>query len=119
MAGDLLAGQAISAGEQIVAVARKEIISLAEHYLEAVAFQIEVANDLWVEQADGVARGRVAEAGQEFVRDRRTTDRVGRLEDGNLQPLRCEIVSAGQAVVARADDYNVVHQIPTGVRQSL
>ena len=46
----------------------------------------------------------------EFVGHRRAADLVGRLEDRDLQALLGEIISAGQAVVAGADDQDVVHQ---------
>jgi hypothetical protein len=85
-----------------------------------MALQIEVADDFRIEQADGVARSRVPEAGQEFVRDRGASDRVGSLQHGDLQSLGCQVISAGQAIMARADDYDVeLHLIPTGVRKRL
>ena len=46
VASDLLARQAAPAGQQIVAVAGQEIVGLAKHDLEAVALQLEVADDL-------------------------------------------------------------------------
>ena len=64
-----------------------------------------------MEQADGVARRGIAEAGQELVGDGCAADLFRRFEHGDLQALPGEIVSAGEAVVARTDDDGVV-QIP-------
>ncbi len=111
MTPDLLAGEAAPACEQIIAVARKEIVGLAQHDLQAVPFELHVADDLRLEQADGIARGRVAVAGKEFIRDRCAADRAGRLEHGDLHALPRQIISAGQAVVAGANDDCIVHLV--------
>ena len=101
-------------GQQIFAVAGKEVVRLAQNDLQAVPLELQVADDLRVEQADRVAGRRIAEARQEFVGDCRAADRLGRFQDGDLQALRCEIISAGQAVMACADHDNVeFHQVPT------
>jgi hypothetical protein len=105
---DFLARQPAAAGEQVIAVAGQEIVELAEDNLQPVPLQLQVADDLRVEQANGVAGGAVAEAGQELVGDGRAADIGRRLQDGDLQPLPGQIISAGQAVVASADDDRVV-----------
>jgi hypothetical protein len=108
MAGDLAAGEAASAGEQVAGAERgKEIIDLAEHDLEAVVVEPHVPDDLGVEQADRVGGGRVAEARVEFLRHRRAADDVPALQHRHLQSLRGEIISADEAVMAGADDENV------------
>ena len=75
-----------------------------------------VANDLRVEQADGVARRRIAEARQEIVRHRGSADGVGRFEHGDLHTLGRKVEGAGQAIVARANNYSIeIHLFPTGM----
>src|SRR5947208_15649972 len=46
VARDLLACETTTAGEQIVAVARQEIVSLTQHDLEPVPVQLHVLDDL-------------------------------------------------------------------------
>ena len=117
---DFLARQAVAARQQIFAVAGQEIVALAQHDLQPVPFELEVADDLRVEQADRVAGRRIAEAGQEFVGHRGAADRVGRFEHGDLHALGRKVESAGQAVVARADDYSIeIHPFPTRMLRSL
>jgi hypothetical protein len=70
--------------------------------------ELHVADNLRLEQAHRVARRRIAIARQEFVGDRRAANLVGRLDQGDLQPLAGEIISAGQPVVPRANDNRVV-----------
>ena len=108
VAGDLPLGEAAAAGEQIVGSERRqEIVDLAEHDLEAMLVEPHVADDLGVEQADRVARRRVAEAGMEFLGHRGAADDAARFEDRHLEAARGEIISADQAVMAGADDQHV------------
>jgi hypothetical protein len=65
-------------------------------------------DDLGIEQADGVGGSAVAIAGQKFVGDRSAADIGGRLQDGDLEALLRQIISAGQAIMAGADDDRVV-----------
>jgi hypothetical protein len=65
-------------------------------------------DDFGIEQADGVAGGAVAEAGQEFVGDCGAADVPRSFEDGDLEALLGQVIGAGQAVVAGADDDRVV-----------
>ena len=55
-----------------------------------------VADHLGIEQADRVARGRIAEARMEFLGHRRPADHGARLEHRHLQPARGEIEGADQ-----------------------
>ena len=64
MARDFLARQAVAARKQVLAIARQEVVRLAENDLQAMPLEVEVANDLRIEQADRVARRRVAKAGR-------------------------------------------------------
>ena len=68
----------------------------------------QIADHLRVQQAHGVARGRVAKAGMEFLGHRGAADDAAPLEHAHLQARRREIARAGEAVVARADDDGVV-----------
>ena len=116
---DLLARQAAAAGQQIVAVAGQEIVGLAQHDLQAMPLELHVVDDLGLEQADGVACRRIAEARQEFVGHRRAADSIGGLEHGDLEALLRQIISAGQAVVTGADNDRVVQMSPaTGISAS-
>ena len=76
---NLLAGQAVASRKQILALARKEIVCLAEDDLQPVPLQLEIPNDLRIEQADGVACRRVAEARQELISDGSAADSLRRL----------------------------------------
>ena len=106
---DFLAGQTAAAREQIIAVTREEIIGLAQHDLQPVPLQLHLADDFGLQQADRVARRGIAEARQELVSHRRSADVLGGLQDGDLHALLGEIICAGQAVVAGANDDCVVH----------
>ena len=63
-----------------------------------------------LEQRHGVARRAVLEAFVELVGHGRAADLVRGLEDCDLEALPGEIMGASQAVMAGADDQNVVHQ---------
>jgi hypothetical protein len=104
-----ISGTTVSPGQQIFAViAGKEIVLLAEDDLQAVPFQLHVADDLGIEQADGIARRAVPESRMEFVGHRRAADLVGRFEDRDLETLLGEVMGASQAVMPSADNQNVV-----------
>ena len=103
VAHNLAARQPAAAREQIVAVAGEEIVGLSKHDLQAMALELEVADDLGVEQADRVARRAVSKAGKEFVGHGRAPDIAASLQDRDLHPLLRQIISASQAVVARPD----------------
>src|SRR4051794_17779911 len=75
-------------------------------------FELHVANDLGLEQADGVARGGIAKAGQKFVGNGRAADSASGLQNRDPQPLLRQIISAGQTIVAGADDDRVVQISP-------
>jgi hypothetical protein len=112
VAGDFLARQAAATRQQIVAIAGQEIVGLPEDDLQPMPLQLHVADHLRLKQADGVTRCRISETGQEFISDRGAANGSGRFEHGDLEaPLR-QIISAGQAVVAGADDDRVVQLSP-------
>jgi hypothetical protein len=70
--------------------------------------EAHVGNDLRLEQADGVAGDRVAEARVELLGHRGAADHVAALEQAHLEPGAGEVERADRAVVAGADDEGVV-----------
>jgi len=118
VARDLLARQAAAPREQIVSVAGQEIVGLPQHDLQPVALELHVADHLRLKQAHRVARRRIAEARQELVGDGGAADRARSFEHRDLEALLRQIVGAGQAIVARADDDRVVcnWSTPTSLR---
>ena len=96
------------AGQQIAAVGRgQEILRAALDDAQAVIGELQIGDDLRVEQADGVGRDRIAEAGMEFLRHRGAADHLAALDHLHAQAGHREIGRAGEAVMARADDDNV------------
>ena len=67
----------------------------------------QIANDLRIEQAHGVARGRVAKARMEFLGDRGATDNGTPFDDMHLEARRGEVAGAGQTVVTRTDNDDI------------
>src|SRR5206468_12304768 len=77
---------------------------------QAVVRETEVANDLRIEQADRVARGRVAKSGMEFFGNRRAADDATALDNAHRRARVGEISGADEAVVTAADDDGVEHR---------
>ena len=79
-----------AAGEQIAAVRpRQEVRAARARRSQAVAVQIEIADDFRIEQRDGVSRDRVAEARMEFFGHRRAADDVAPLEHASPSARPC------------------------------
>ena len=76
--------------------------------VEAVARQVELADDLRPEQRHDVREDREAEAREDLLGHRRAPEHVAALEHDGLQPRAREIGGADQAVVAAADHDRVV-----------
>jgi hypothetical protein len=74
---------------------------------EAVLGEAQVLLDAGMQQAHGVAGGRVAEAGVEFLGDRGASGDAPAFVQGDPKAGRREVRGAGQAVVARPDDGDV------------
>ena len=70
--------------------------------------QPEFADHLRMQQADRVARGRVAKAGKEFFGDGGAADHAAPFEYAHLEASCREIARADETVVAATDDYGVV-----------
>src|SRR4029077_13480942 len=79
---------------------------------EAVARELEVADDLGIEERDRVGGDRVAKSRVKLCGDRRAADDSAPLEHDHLEPRRREIRGAYEAVVTAADDQGV--GVPAG-----
>ena len=75
---------------------------------QAVLGEPQVADDLRMQQADRVTRGRIAEARMEFLGDGGAAEDAATLEHRHRESGRGEVAGADQAVVAAADDDGIV-----------
>jgi len=75
---------------------------------QPMILEAQVADDLLVQQAYGVAGGGVAKARMELFRDGRAAGDRAPLEDPDLKTRPRQITRAGQTIVARADDGDIV-----------
>jgi len=66
--------------------------------------QFEIGDNFRVKQAHRVGGDRVAEAGMEFLRDRRASDNRATLQELNLEAGAGEIGGADEPVVSAAED---------------
>src|SRR5690606_38256828 len=87
---------------------RKEVGIRALDDAQPVLDQAQVADHPRVQQADGVAGQRVAEARVELLGHGGAADHPAPLQHPDLQPGRGQVGGADQAVVAAADDQDVV-----------
>src|SRR5258706_10956834 len=69
---------------------------------------MEIAYDLRMQEAHGVAGGRVAKAGEKFFGDGGAADHGAPFEHAHLESGRGEIARADEPVVASPHDYGVV-----------
>ena len=109
MSRDLLAGEAAATRQQVIALSGQEIVDLAQHNLQSVSLQLHVADDLGLQEADRVTRSRVSKSWKELVGNGSAANGSGSLQHRDFEALFCEIIGAGEAVVAGADDDCVVH----------
>jgi hypothetical protein len=65
--------------------------------------QLQITDDLGLQQAHGVGRGRVAEAGMEFLRNRSAAYHAAPLQNAHAQARHAEIGGTGQPVVTGSD----------------
>ena len=107
--GDLAARPAVvRQPPQVVAVQHRGERAVERQDLEAVPRQVEVADDLRAEERDDVGADRVLEARIDLLGDRRAAEHVAPLEHEHLAPRAREIRRVHQAVVAAADDDDIV-----------
>src|SRR5262249_31843068 len=111
---------------QVVAVRHRRERAVEREDLEAMARQIEVADDLGPEQRHDVGADGKAEAGKHFFGDGGAAEDVAPLEDQHLAPGAREMAGGRQSVVAAADDNRVVaharnseRRTWNGIRRSL
>jgi hypothetical protein len=76
--------------------------------VEAVARQLELADDLGAEQRDDVAEDGEPEAREDLFGDRGAAEHMALLEDERLHSRTGQVRGADQAVVAATDDDRVV-----------
>src|SRR5579884_744196 len=92
---NLLPRETATTGEQIIAIAGKKVVGLAEDDLQPVPLQLHVTDDLGLEQAHRVARSGIAEARQKFVSNRRASDATGGFDHRDVQALLREVIGTG------------------------
>src|SRR5271165_7502944 len=73
--------------------------------------KIEVADDFRVEKRDRVGGDGIAEAGVEFLGERRAADNRPALKHGDFEPRGGEIGGRDKAIVTPANDDDVAHAI--------
>ena len=93
--------------ERIAIGQRQEVLHRSLDHAQPVAGEPELGDHPGIEQAHGVAGGRVAEAWVELLGDGRTANDPPALEHGHAQPRPGEVTGTGQAVVTAADDQGV------------
>ena len=109
MAADLaLRLRVIVDAPQVIAVRHRREGAVERQDLEAVARQIEIADDLRPQQRHDVRADREAEAGEHLFGHRGAAEDVAALEHEHLPPGAGEIGRRCQAVVAAADDDRVI-----------
>src|SRR5882757_7284915 len=93
---------------EVIAVGHRGERAIEGKDFEAVAGEIEFANDFGAEEGDYVRAFGEQEAGDDFFGDGGTTENVAAFEDENFFAGFGEIGRVDQAVVAAADDNCVV-----------
>jgi hypothetical protein len=93
---------------EVVAARHRRERPVERQDLQAVTRQVEVADDLGAQQRDDVGADRVLEARVDLLGDRGAAQHVPALEDEDLPARAREIRGAHEAVVAAADDDDVV-----------
>src|SRR5690606_18573586 len=86
---------------------------------EPVRLEREIVDDPPLQQADRIARHRVAEAGMELLGHGGTADARMTLEHDDTKPRPGEIRRADEAVVTAADDRGVVSHAEGGIHRQL
>ena len=69
--------------------------------------QTHVRDDFWLQQANGVARHRIAETGIKFLGDCGSANNIAPLDNPHLKARAREVEGADKAVMAAADDESV------------
>ena len=93
---------------EVVAVRHGRERAVQRQDLEAVAGQVELADDLGPQQRDHVRADGELEAGEDLLGHRRSAQHVPALEHEHLAPGAGQVGGVHEAVVAAADDDRVV-----------
>ena len=94
---------------EMVAVEHRRERAVERENFEAVAREIEFANDFGAKQRDDVGAFREEEAGDDFFGDRGAAENVASLQSEHFLACFREVSGVDQAVVAAADhDYVIV-----------
>ena len=109
VSGDLGAiDRGIGPRKEVVAVVHGSEVRAHEERHEAEAHEIELLNDLWAQEAQGVGEGREAEARAKLLGDGGTAHQVALLEHEDALSGLGEVGGVGEAVVASPDHDRVV-----------
>ena len=104
MTNQLGSGQPPATAEQIRLLTGQEIVDLAQHDLQSVPLEFEVADHRRVEQAHRIARRRIPVPRNKLVGHRCPANGPRRLEDRDVQPLLRQIGCTDEPVMPRADN---------------
>ena len=99
---------------QVIAVGHGRKCAVEREDFQTVTRKIEFANDLGTEKRDNIRAFGKKKAGEDFFGDGGAAENVATFEDNNLLPCLGEVRGIDQAVVAAADDDNVV-ELPHSV----
>jgi hypothetical protein len=100
---DLTLGAALARKEIAPIRQRQEVLCAALDDAQPMFVQPQVVDDLRLQQADGVGRGRGAEAGMEFLRNTSTANYAAPLQNTHAQTRHAKIGRTGQPVVTGSD----------------
>ena len=99
---------------QIVAAGHGSESAVERQDFQAMAGQIEVANDLRAQQRDYVGAHRELESGKDFFGDGGAAEHVTTLQHQNFLTGAGQVGGRGEAVVASSDDDCVVFRVAVG-----
>jgi len=98
---------------QVVVVERRQR-AVERQDREAVAGQLELADDLRAQERDDVGGDAEPEPRHDLLGDGSASEDVPALEHDDAEPGACQICAADEAVVAAADDDRVVALLHRG-----
>ena len=106
----------VAVHDQIAAIVeRRKIGDRAQHDLQPMPREVHLADDLRVQQTDGITRHRIAEAGMKLFGDGSTADDGPPLQHTDIVTGPGEIKGASQPVMAAADQNGIVGMSRTHV----
>src|ERR1041384_7700191 len=93
---------------EIVAIRHRRKGAVERQDFETMAWQVEVANDLWPQKGNNVRTDRELESGENLFRDGGGTEHVSALQHQHFFARTSKVRSVREAVVASANHDNVV-----------